>query len=397
MKTWISTQIGAREYYAIPRMLARAGCLSALYTDLWLPWSQRLPLIGRTKRLRARYAPGLSSAIIRSRNVRALLRSITRKDDRYTEWMSEGRRFALWVASSLRNERVGLEHAIFGYTCANLELLQFATQRGAFAVHGQIDPGPVWYRTRREELSRWPDAELDSADPPAAFIDRVLAECEVADRIIVNSNYSRASLMSEGVSAAKICIVPLCYEPTASASVDVRTAPAPAAFRVLFVGNVTLAKGFPYFAEAARLLGSGFEFRAVGAVGLTAAFIRKNRQWPVTYLGHVDRERLATEYSTAHALVFPTLSDGFGMVQLEAQARGKPVIATANCGEVVVDGVSGYIVPPRDATAIADHVQRLRDDPQCWHEMSAAALVNSRRFSFENVSQSLVQALGVNG
>jgi glycosyltransferase involved in cell wall biosynthesis len=374
----------------VPRMLERRGKLSALYTDIWAPWAGSVPLPGLLVRLRSRYSPGLGRARVHARNVKSMLRGFALRREKYTDAIAQGQSFAEWVVSRLKRSSLPPESVCFGYTCASLELLRFARQRGAGAVHGQIDPGPAWYRLRREESLRWPGAESDVEMPASEFLDRVTAEWDAADRILVNSAHSRECLVSEGVPAEKIRVVPLCYEPLVGQSATEPRQESVSSFTVLYVGTVNLAKGFPYFGEAASLLGRGIRFKAAGSIELAPEFLRSNRHWPVELLGHLARGALAKEISQAKVLVFPSLSDGFGMVQLEAQSRGVPVIATPNCGDVVIDGESGYIVPPRCSQSIAARVQGLIDDRELYTAMSKNSLSNSRRFTLEAISEIFV-------
>lgn len=64
------------------------------------------------------------------------------------------------------------------------------------------------------------------------------------------------------------------------------------------------------------------------------------------------------------------------MVMAEAMACGCPVIATTNTGgpDLFQDGLEGFIVPIRDASAIAERMQWLADDPARQQQMSAAGL-----------------------
>jgi glycosyltransferase involved in cell wall biosynthesis len=66
----------------------------------------------------------------------------------------------------------------------------------------------------------------------------------------------------------------------------------------------------------------------------------------------------------ADVLVLPSEAEGLPLVVLEAMACARPVVATAVNGttEAVVDGVTGFLVPPRDADALARAVLRLFDD-----------------------------------
>jgi len=373
-------------------MLAKHGMLDSLYTDIWAPWAGSVPLPGQLARLRSRYSRELGRASVNARNVRSMLRAFAPQRGKYTDWIAQGQSFAEWVVSRMKRSSFPPDSVCFGYTCASLEFLRFARQRAAGAVHGQVDPGPAWYRLRKEESLRWPGAESDVEMPPSEFLDRVAAEWDMADRILVNSEHSKECLVSEGVPAQKIRVVPLGYEPRVGQSATEPRQELVSSFTVLYAGSVNLVKGFPYFGEAASLLGRGIRFKAAGSIELAPEFLRSNRHWPVEFLGHLDREALAKEISQAKVLVFPSLSDGFGIVQLEAQSRGVPVVATPNCGNVVIDGESGYIVPPRCSRSIAERVQGLFDDRELYSSMSENSLSNSKRFTMEAAGEIFMEA-----
>jgi glycosyltransferase involved in cell wall biosynthesis len=69
--------------------------------------------------------------------------------------------------------------------------------------------------------------------------------------------------------------------------------------------------------------------------------------------------------SSIDVLVLPSLYEGLGVAALEGMAAGKPVVATRVGGlaESIVDGETGFLVPPRDGVALADVIERLVADP----------------------------------
>jgi glycosyltransferase involved in cell wall biosynthesis len=71
-------------------------------------------------------------------------------------------------------------------------------------------------------------------------------------------------------------------------------------------------------------------------------------------------------YATMDLLVLPTYREGFPIVPMEAAAMGLPVVASKvpGCTDAVVDGVTGTLVPARDATALAAAVRRYVEDPE---------------------------------
>jgi glycosyltransferase involved in cell wall biosynthesis len=89
--------------------------------------------------------------------------------------------------------------------------------------------------------------------------------------------------------------------------------------------------------------------------------------------------------------VLPTLGEGFGLAVLEAMAAGKPVIASAvtSIPEIVVDGLTGILVPPKDIQALVEALCLLVDEPEKVARMGQAG----RRVAVEEFSPiEMVQA-----
>jgi glycosyltransferase involved in cell wall biosynthesis len=80
-----------------------------------------------------------------------------------------------------------------------------------------------------------------------------------------------------------------------------------------------------------------------------------------------------TLYQRASVVVLPSLSEGFGRVTLEAMACGVPVITTTAATGIVEDGVTGYIVEPRNAPAISEKIEYLFKERQVRKRMGEAA------------------------
>jgi glycosyltransferase involved in cell wall biosynthesis len=95
----------------------------------------------------------------------------------------------------------------------------------------------------------------------------------------------------------------------------------------------------------------------------------------VRFLGKVAREDMYRFYSAGDLFAFPGIRESLGMVYLEAQSCGLPVVAFADGGvpEVVADGVSGYLVSPFDTRAFNEAIARLLADPTLRKRMGEAA------------------------
>ena len=73
----------------------------------------------------------------------------------------------------------------------------------------------------------------------------------------------------------------------------------------------------------------------------------------IHWVGPVSRSEVMSHYRAADALVFPSLSDGFGMAQVEARGWRLPIVASRSCGQVVDDGVNGLVLAEVTPEAIA--------------------------------------------
>jgi glycosyltransferase involved in cell wall biosynthesis len=162
-------------------------------------------------------------------------------------------------------------------------------------------------------------------------------------------------------------------------------------FRLLFVGKPSVSKGADLLAPIMRRLGPEFELRIAGRTNPA-----QQAEYPtnIRVLGWLNEEKLIRSYQESDALLFPSRSEGFGYVALEAMACGKPVIAT-DCTaipEVVSNCVTGLLCAPGDVIAFADACRHLADSPLRRMEMSQAA----RQKAIEEFSESVVLPRYVN-
>jgi glycosyltransferase involved in cell wall biosynthesis len=93
----------------------------------------------------------------------------------------------------------------------------------------------------------------------------------------------------------------------------------------------------------------------------------------VRFLAGLSYEELSACYAACEIFALPSAAEGFGLVYLEAMARGKPVIGGAHGGapEVIEDGKTGYLVPHGDAIQLATSIETLLAHPEIAREMGA--------------------------
>lgn len=385
---WHLTQLGAREKYLYPRIINKKGRLGSFSTDMWFRRIDSLPLTGKYARLKTRWHPDLDLVNVNAKNLSSLYRMIKPyTGNSFDKWVQQGESFGNWATKQIEKAGLSSEDYIFGYTCGSLEVAKFARERNAKMVLGQCDPGFYWYDIQKAEAEKWVTGNLNIYVPSKTFKDRVLSEWSLANIIIVNSIHSKQGLINYGVDAEKIKILPL-VSPVSRKNNFNETKSIKNKINILFVGNISFAKGFPYYAEAQKLLKNDkrFEFYAVGDMHIPNEVIQK-QNWNIKFTGRLNQEELSEFYKKSHILVFPTLSEGFGQVQLEAMAYGLPVIATNKCGDVVVNGVNGKIIESCSSKQIVDAILEITTNETVYNEISKKAFETVEKFSFPIIEE----------
>jgi len=113
----------------------------------------------------------------------------------------------------------------------------------------------------------------------------------------------------------------------------------------------------------------------------------------VRFLGSVDQPALAGYLSLASVCVVPSYSESFGLVALEAQACGCPVVASGVSGlrSVVRDEVSGYLIYGHDPVQYAERIGRLLADPELAQQMGRRSSMLAQRFSWSRTADRLFE------
>jgi D-inositol-3-phosphate glycosyltransferase len=111
----------------------------------------------------------------------------------------------------------------------------------------------------------------------------------------------------------------------------------------------------------------------------------------VDFLGSVAQHELPYFYAAADACVMPSYSESFGLVALEAQACGCPVVASGVSGlrSVVRDEVSGYLVDGHDPAVYAERIGRLLADSELAQQMGRRGRLLAQRFSWTRTADRL--------
>ena len=214
--------------------------------------------------------------------------------------------------------------------------------------------------------------EAEAGDP--LVVRRALgAPLSLADRVIVNSRATARVIV--GTTPRLRSRSRLIHNGVAGPDSPPEARPAGTPYRVLVVGRLSPRKAPDVALEAVaavRRAGRDVELEVCGTAGPGhegfAAGLEQRAQEPdlrgaVSFTGYVSPVWPALARSDV--LVAPSLGESFGNAVVEGQLARRPVIATAVQGhlETVEHGITGFLVPLRDANAIAEHLIALMDDP----------------------------------
>ncbi|HET7292526.1 MAG TPA: glycosyltransferase family 4 protein [Vicinamibacteria bacterium] len=156
----------------------------------------------------------------------------------------------------------------------------------------------------------------------------------------------------------------------------------PGELLVLAFGRLVEKKGFRYLIEAAAAV-QGVRVAVAGQGDLRGELetLARELRSPVVFAGPLERDAMAHAVLAADVVVVPSVVDRAGNVDglpnalLEALAAGRAVVASRVAGipDVVADGETGLLTPPRDVAALAAALSRLRDDPSLRDRLGLAA------------------------
>lgn len=392
LKKVILFQVGARDKYVFARLFTQTKQLTLFFTDYWISPNSIVSLFFGKKGQR-RFNNHLSKVV--SYDFWKFLMTLGRKKlfkkDVFSDWIFHDRTFTNHVVRKLKKTKLLYSNHIFwGYTNACLEVfieLEKANPT-AFRIMNQIDPGIEYYNILHQLWLDNPKVEDKPLLLPEFFKNRILNEWDLAHLIIVNSEYAKSCLVKHGVKEGKIVFVPLPYEKPPQLELKPTNLDRP--LRVGFVGNLNLIKGFDLFLEAAISLSGQMKFLAAGSSWLNPEYAIRASTF-IDIRGHLNKDAMMSFYNEIDVLCFPSYSDGFGLVQLEAMSFGIPVLASKNCGNVVIDGVNGFIINHNSSDIISK--LKILENRSLLKQMSSNALKRVDDFSMGMLDKRLTEVM----
>ena len=162
-----------------------------------------------------------------------------------------------------------------------------------------------------------------------------------------------------------------------------------------FLGRLVKEKGLDVFAEVSRELERRGVPHKVLVVGEGPARDWFAEQVPgAVFAGFQSGNDLGRAVASMDVFFNPSVTETFGNVTLEAMAAGVPVVAARATGaiDLVEDGVTGYLVPPRAVGAYADAIARIVAEPRLRDSLGAAGNAKAARYNWDTANQAVLDA-----
>jgi glycosyltransferase involved in cell wall biosynthesis len=204
-------------------------------------------------------------------------------------------------------------------------------------------------------------------------MDRVAAPTESIRRVLIDHGFDpgRLRVVGRGVDASR-------FNPSHRSS-SCREALGPGhSLKLLYVGRLSREKNLETLAHAFRLLTRTRPDVCLILVGegpYRTELEESLRDLPVSFTGPLSGEDLAAVYASCDLFVFPSKTDTFGRVVLEAQASGLPVVVSDEGGpkDAMRDRQTGLVVPDLNAGILAEAIDQLTNQPEVMARFSKEA------------------------
>jgi phosphatidylinositol alpha-1,6-mannosyltransferase len=222
-----------------------------------------------------------------------------------------------------------------------------------------------------------------------------------AEKIICISHYTQTEILRR-LKISNTCVIPLGVNSSMYSKKDnfnqvksERDCPI-----LISVGAIKRRKGYQTSIQAIDLVRRkipNLKYYIVGKIiedftykEISALIEELGLKENVFFYGNIPEEQLIDLYNSSDLFILTPINvdgafEGFGLVYLEANACGLPVIGTKNCGaeEPILDGYNGLLVPQNDPEAAAQAILKLLEDDVLRNEMRNNALERAKQMSFD--------------
>lgn len=204
---------------------------------------------------------------------------------------------------------------------------------------------------------------------PVKFVERELLEYKLANKILIPCSYVKRTFNENGINDEKLILIPYAFSLKKFEGLTLKSINKEPA--ILFVGQINHLKGVGVLIEAMKLIRQKIPNAELWLVGPKNPIINNslfNEEW-IKYFGILRGKDLLDKYLSASVFCLLSFDEGFGLVLIEAQHCGLPIVATPNSGasDIITNGVNGFIVPVGDHIKTAEKIIEVLEHPEIFN------------------------------
>jgi len=231
--------------------------------------------------------------------------------------------------------------------------------------------------------------------PSKYIIDKEKMEYQLADHIMVPTEFARQTFLVRGFPEKKIIKIPY--------GVDLKEFRKKKSnkkkgllFRIIYTGTLSIRKGVLYLLKSFEELNlKNSQLLMIGNVDseikLKINKYRSNKK--IVFKKSISQSKLSEQYSSSNVFITCSIEEGLSMVQLQAMSCGLPIICTPNSGgdEIVDNGIDGFILPIRDIKELKKKILYLYNNQSICFEMGIRAQKKIKdSFSWETYGKNVI-------
>jgi glycosyltransferase involved in cell wall biosynthesis len=303
------------------------------------------------------------------------------------------------VSSVIKNDYDKVIKAVYAYDDGAINSFMEAKKHGLKCYY---DLPIAYWKTSKlllqeeaERLPEWADTLIGGITDSNNKLNNKEKELELADVIIVPSNFVKHSLPDWTLNK-EVIMTPFGTPKVSlleSKNLEVVNEVKP--LRVLFVGSMSQRKGLGDLFTAINLIDSReIELVVLGSLQAPLEFY-KNKVKNFTYEKGRHHNEVLELMRTCDIFCLPSIIEGRALVMQEAMSQGLPIIITPNTGgeDLVIEGKTGFIVPIRSPEMIADRIIWFNENRSKIREMGRMAQQHASKYTWEKYTNAIIDSL----
>jgi len=303
------------------------------------------------------------------------------------------------IANSLFDHKKNGATAIYAYEDGAYESFRRAKELGLKCCYEL--PSVHWRKVHDllkpeyEKHTQWRNT-INVFNDTEEKLRRKDSELLMADRIFVPSSFMLQTLNSFPISdlITKTKVIPYGF-PDVCSSVLKSEVPKNKQIKFLFVGNLSIQKGIVNLFDAIKGLSKYIELTIVGAMPHKKCVTLEKELRNHNYLGALSNSDVLKIMRKHDVLVFPTLSDSFGLVISEAMSQGLPVLTTERSAgpDFIESGVNGWLFEAGNTDSLKLKIEYLIKHPNVIKEVSLKAIGTAKRRPWSVYRKELIETI----